>query len=787
MVVDKPLIYTGKSHLLRVSGSADWTTRQTTLEFYSVNADGKKQASHARCTVKFGDSEAWSKDWKRNAYLIQSRIQSLHNSVEDQSHKMKRGMIYKLFSSLVEYGPTYQGMREVVFDSTGLEATARVQFQTTQKDEDFYMGPYWIDSLGHISGFVMNANDGMDLKSQVFINHGWDSMRSASTFSHDKTYQTYVKMQNVQGTLFAGDVYIFDGDEVVGVNTGVKVSLLQNPRASLLTVAQFQGVPRKVLDHLLPAKHPQGPSPQTVKPMNSAHKAIPSIPSALATMSLPTVRGPAVADKRRKVAVQPMIKSPSNSITSRAMKLVAEETGLDPSELTPGIAFEDIGLDSLLSLNLTGRFREELDLDVGQSLFVDCPTVKDLTSFLDANGAGDVPKDTPDSTASATPEFDLSSEDSQSEASSEPTDVEVDDLDVLTLIRQTLATEIGLDEAEITDSLSFADMGVDSLLSLTILGKLREEMGSDLPTSFFADNSCLLDVSASLGLKPKAAATARDSALELATKMEKIVASSVPAASSILLQGNPKTASRKLFLFPDGSGSATSYAPLPRIDPDVAVYGLNCPYMKNPQDMKCGIEDITPRYLEEIRRRQATGPYYFGGWSAGGVCAFDAAQHLDRIGEKVIRLILIDSPYPIGLEKLPPHLYDFFNSIGLFGTGDKAPPSWLLPHFLAFVDSLDRYRAVPFPSGHAPQTHLIWARDGVSKHPDDPRPYMDDKTPKEMKWLVNNRTDFSSNGWEGLLGGEAPVIETMHDANHFTMMAGSKAEELAAFVRRAME
>ncbi len=467
------------------------------------------------------------------------------------------------------------------------------------------------------------------------------------------------------------------------------------------------------------------------------------------------------------------------------MKLVAEETGLDASELTPGVVFEDIGLDSLLSLNLTGRFREELDLDVEQSLFVDCPTVKDLIKFLDANGDGDISEDTPDTTASATPDLDLS-EDSQSETSSEATDIENEDSDVMTIIRRTLAEEIGLEEAEVTDSLSFAEMGVDSLLSLTILGKLREEIGSDLPMTFFADNSCLLEVSAALGLKPKAAAAARDSALELAAKMEKIVASSVPPASSILLQGNPKTASRKLFLFPDGSGSATSYAPLPRIDPDVAVFGLNCPYMKNPQDMKCGIEDITPRYLEEIRRRQPTGPYYFGGWSAGGVCAFDAAQHLDRIGEQVVRLILIDSPFPIGLEKLPPSLYDFFSSIGLFGTGDKAPPSWLLPHFLAFVDSLDRYRAVPFPRGHGPQTHLIWARDGVCKGPEDPRPYMDEKTPKEMKWLINNRVDFGSNGWEGLLGGGEVVVETMEGANHFTMMEGGKAAELAGFVRRAM-
>lgn len=224
MVVDKPLIYTGNSQLLRASGYADWTTQRLILEFYTVNADRKKQISHARCAVKFGDSEAWLKDWKRNAYLIRNQIKSLHNSVEEgQSHKMKRGMIYKLFSSFVEYGPIYQGMQEVVFDSSGLEATARVQFQTTQKDEDFYMAPYWIDNLGHLSGFVMNANDGLDLKNQVFINHGWDSMRSVSSFSHDKTYQTYVKMQNVQGTLFTGDVYMLAGDEVVGLNTGVKV------------------------------------------------------------------------------------------------------------------------------------------------------------------------------------------------------------------------------------------------------------------------------------------------------------------------------------------------------------------------------------------------------------------------------------------------------------------------------------------------------------------------------------------------------------------------------------
>lgn len=59
--------------------------------------------------------------------------------------------------------------------------------------------------------------------------------------------------------------------------------------------------------------------------------------------------------------------------------------------------------------------------------------------------------------------------------------------------------------------------------------------------------------------------------------------------------------------------------------------------------------------------------------------------------------------------------------------------------------------------------------------------------PWGMRWMLNNRTDFDPNGWDGLLSGDNMIIETMGDANHFTMMAGEKTQEVAAFIRRAME
>lgn len=227
MTVDKPLIATGaNSQLFRVAGSADWDSLRLNLQIYSVNAAGGKTTDHARCTVKFDKKEAWLKDWKRNAYLVKSRLNSLQNAVEQgQNHKMKSGIIYKLFGSLVDYGSNYKGMQEVVLDSTELEATSRVQFQTTPEDEDFHLPPYWIDSLGQIAGFIMNANDAVDSKSQVFINHGWDSMRVAVPLSRRKTYRTYNRMQNVGGTMFVGDTYTFDGDSVIAIFQGVKVRI----------------------------------------------------------------------------------------------------------------------------------------------------------------------------------------------------------------------------------------------------------------------------------------------------------------------------------------------------------------------------------------------------------------------------------------------------------------------------------------------------------------------------------------------------------------------------------
>ena len=551
-------------------------------------------------------------------------------------------------------------------------------------------------------------------------------------------------------------------------------------------IEQFQGVPRQLLDSILPPAGTTKAAPRlAVKPEPSpasASKQPKSVP---------------MSDLGTGAAAVGFNKLDNTNIIVRAIAIVAKEIGVPVSDLTDDIAFGDFGVDSLLSLTISGKFREELDIDVDSLLFVECPTVKEMKHFFLRNSlsgvatpAAEVSLSGESSTVSLTPktETEVSFSDDGSDTSIE------DNGNLMTTIRLTIAEEIGIPIEEITGSSDLTNMGMDSLMSLTVLGRLRETLNIELPSDLFGEKNPNLDaIEASLGIKPQTAPVRSKPKVTGMPAENRATDKMMPPATSILLQGNPKTAKKTLFLFPDGSGSSTSYAPLPRIGADIVVYGLNCPYMKQPQDLKCSLDGLTAPYLAEIRRRQPRGPYYFGGWSAGGICAYDAAQQVLAHGEEVARLILLDSPFPIGLEKLPPRLYHFFESIGLFGSGHKAPPEWLLPHFLAFIDALDAYQVKPFAKGTAaPKTYLIWARDGVCKHVDDPRPELQADDPKEMKWLLENRTDFGPNGWDGLLGGkENLVIETLADVNHFSMMTteqqGGKVKELGAFIGRAMQ
>lgn len=244
-----------------------------------------------------------------------------------------------------------------------------------------------------------------------------------------------------------------------------------------------------------------------------------------------------------------------------------------------------------------------------------------------------------------------------------------------------------------------------------------------------------------------------------------------------------------MFLFPDGSGSATSYMNLPQVHPSVAIVGINCPYMTTPRQMNCTFDEMTEILLTEVRRRQPKGPYHLGGWSAGGAFAYRAAQILYEAGEEISSLVLIDAPCPVGLGKLPQAFFDFWKTIHEPGgpVADKPIPHWLMDHFQAVNKSLRGYHAQPLQSKFCPRTYLIWAACGTDNLAGfKGRHLLTEQENRDLGFLMDNKTDFGPRGWEKLIGSQINISKAM-TSNHFTIVRGEGAVLVARAIREACE
>jgi len=95
-------------------------------------------------------------------------------------------------------------------------------------------------------------------------------------------------------------------------------------------------------------------------------------------------------------------------------------------------------------------------------------------------------------------------------------------------------------------------------------------------------------------------------------------------------------------LFLCGAGDAGIYYSLiPYLGNDQPVYGLMTTVAYYPR-----VEDVACHYLNFVRGTQVKGPYYLGGFSFGGLVAFEIAQQLHAVGEKVALIALMDTPGP---------------------------------------------------------------------------------------------------------------------------------------------
>jgi thioesterase domain-containing protein len=82
-----------------------------------------------------------------------------------------------------------------------------------------------------------------------------------------------------------------------------------------------------------------------------------------------------------------------------------------------------------------------------------------------------------------------------------------------------------------------------------------------------------------------------------------------------------------------------------RLGEDQSFYGLQARGVDGSAPLET-IEEMAELYLPEIVRAHPTGPYLLGGYSGGGLVAYEMAQRLRREGRKVPMVVFFDTVSP---------------------------------------------------------------------------------------------------------------------------------------------
>jgi len=301
---------------------------------------------HATCTVQCcEDDRQWS-FVARIQHLVKSRISTLEHHVPSV-HKIFKGLAYRLLSTLVDMDEKYRGMDEVFLNSEQLEAMAQVSLKVHPDSGNFHMDPYWIDSLVHISAFVLNGNELNDSDKNLYISSGWDSMQFCKPLVAGTDYQVYVEMNPVLPNSFGGDVWVFKGNDVIGHVGNLK----------------FRSIQRSVLKTLI----------------HGGGTIVTNIPPTRSPISARTLR------KMSKSVVPASIQDPKpqeNPTIKSFMAILAEEIGIPQSDIKDSDKLADIGVDSLMALTIAAKLKQKLMVEIPSNVLLEKETIGDVLQFV---------------------------------------------------------------------------------------------------------------------------------------------------------------------------------------------------------------------------------------------------------------------------------------------------------------------------------------------------------------------------------------------------------------------
>ncbi|GGG78402.1 hypothetical protein GCM10011415_29240 [Salipiger pallidus] len=210
-------------------------------------------------------------------------------------------------------------------------------------------------------------------------------------------------------------------------------------------------------------------------------------------------------------------------------------------------------------------------------------------------------------------------------------------------IERTLASFwedlLGVQNPGVEDS--FFDLGGHSLIAVRLFAMVRKTFRVDFPISVLFEAPTIRKCAALIAAETGHTDAPEEGATE-APKPERRFRHIVAMHDG---EGGPRT---PFFLVAGMFGNVLNLRHLAHLlGADRPFYGLQARGLYGAEDPHDSISEMARDYIAEMRQVQPHGPYMVGGFSGGGITAFEIARQLEAAGEEVALCVLLDTPLPV--------------------------------------------------------------------------------------------------------------------------------------------
>lgn len=363
MNMTNPLVVQkGSNKIVRVMVGVRDSGRSTTIAFSSGNDTGRHE--HGTCTIRVHSSSHRTDDeWDKVQKLVRGQVRALKREGEAAiAHRMNAALVYKLFSSLVDYSQEYMAIKDAFVSLDFKEAAALVDLGVSLGLDHLTVNPFAVDALVHLAGFLLNANlskpaDDIYIANYVERLHVLEDLSAIA--GHPCTSFASIR-QHASKTQAFCDVYVYNDQKLIAACS---------IRFQKLSRDMFRSITAKFQDSSLTRANR---STATVRPGGKVD-TIEQAPDTKYVDSFDSSEGNTLVSDNS-----------SYDVSGLLLGIIAQHTGMRPSDIDSESRIIDLGIDSLMAIAISQHFERKTSVALPVGYLTSMETVAQALKGLGA-------------------------------------------------------------------------------------------------------------------------------------------------------------------------------------------------------------------------------------------------------------------------------------------------------------------------------------------------------------------------------------------------------------------